>query len=123
MSTPMLVREEAATDFWGLPEDGDHDEVCIPSPLDRLEAEGPSDEDELRDLFEFFASEVAEAALGASSTRRVARHPAFQDILVLGEPVIPLLIERLDTGGNRPIWLRLLGALTGFQPGAGAETV
>jgi len=41
----------------------------------------------------------------------------------MGELVIPWLLERLDTPGDRPIWLRLLGSLTRFQPGAGSNTI
>jgi hypothetical protein len=73
--------------------------------------------------FELLAEELSEVASVVSSTRRLVTHPAYLGILALGPCVIPLLLERLERGDNRPVWLRLLGSLTTFQPGAGADTI
>jgi hypothetical protein len=67
------------------------------------------------------ADELAEATEGMSSTRRAA--PAYSEILALGEITIPWLLERLEKPGHRPLWLRLLGANTGFATGAGQDAI
>lgn len=77
----------------------------------------------IRDSFHELADELEDAAAGLSSTRRAARYPAFVEILALGDSVIPEVIERLKTSGNRPLWLRVLGTLTPFPPGAGESTI
>ena len=80
-------------------------------------------DDQVRQFFEELADELAHATRGLSSTRLARRHPAYAEIMALGERSIPWLVERLDTPGERPIWLRLLGSLTRFQPGAGKDTI
>jgi hypothetical protein len=73
--------------------------------------------------FEQLAEELEEAAAGLSATRRARNLPAFNEILALGEEVVPDVIARLKTSDNRPLWLRVLGTLTPFPPGAGMDTV
>jgi hypothetical protein len=73
--------------------------------------------------FEVLAHELAADAQGVSSTRRLRRHPAYVEILALGDRAIPLLLRRLERRDARPVWLALLGSLTSFQPGAGRETI
>lgn len=87
------------------------------NPRDRFHDRTTADE------FYVLADELEEAASAASSTRSVMVHPVYAEILELGKPALPLLIERLDDTRNRPIWLRLLGSLTTFHPGAGRETI
>lgn len=95
-----------------------------------VEGEGSDDSfpadaasDEVATRFALLADELAEATGVMSSTRRAMRHPAYIEILALGEPAIPLLVRRLSDAWSRPLWLRLLGSLTTFQPGANQETV
>jgi hypothetical protein len=83
----------------------------------------PSETSDLRAQFDLLADELLLDGAGVSVPRRLAGHPAYVGILSLGEQAIPLLVERLASAGGRPIWLTLLGSLTGFQPGAGKETV
>ena len=83
----------------------------------------PLSPEQIRARFDLLADELALAGAGVSATRRLRRHPAYVGILSLGEPAIPLLLERLHRMGSRPIWLSLLGSLTSFQPGAGQQTV
>jgi hypothetical protein len=78
---------------------------------------------ELRAQFDTLAEELLLDAAGVSVPRRLAGHPAYLGILALGDRAIPLLVERLETGEGRPVWLTLLGSLTGFQPGAGRQTI
>ncbi len=86
-----------------------------------LLAEVKKSETQMR--FAQLAEELEDAAAGLSATRRAMRLPAFNEILALGEDVVPDVIERLKTSDNRPLWLRVLGTLTPFPPGAGEETV
>jgi hypothetical protein len=73
--------------------------------------------------FELLADDLESATLGVGSTRRITRHPAYAEILSIGEGAIPLLLERLEQPGARPVWLRTLSALTSYQPGAGQKSV
>jgi hypothetical protein len=73
--------------------------------------------------FNELAEELEEMTAGLSSMRRAVRYPAFIEILALGDSAIPAVIERLKTTENRPLWLRVLGTLTPFPPGAGESTI
>jgi hypothetical protein len=77
----------------------------------------------IRNSFNELADELEEAAAGLSSTRRALRYPAFIEILALGDTVVPEVLERLRISENRPLWLRVLGTLTPFPPGAGESTI
>jgi hypothetical protein len=80
-------------------------------------------ETSIQTRFSELAEELEERAAGLSATRRAMKFPAFNEILALGDAVLPEVIARLKTSDNRPLWLRVLGTLTPFPPGAGAETV
>lgn len=121
MSTTMTTPWHEV-DFWDL-EDTDAVEELEVRSLSEVAAEARQGEEALRDRFDVLADELAAATRGMSSTRRAVRHPAFRDILALGNDAIPYLVERLERDETRPIWLRLLGLLTSFQPGAGAESI
>ncbi|MCW2570273.1 MAG: hypothetical protein JWO88_331 [Frankiales bacterium] len=93
------------------------------SPLETLRSSVSIDDDARRTQFAELADELEIATAGLSSTRRASRHPAYGEILAMGDVAIPWLLERLEAPGARPLWLRLLGTLTSFQPGAGQETI
>jgi hypothetical protein len=76
-----------------------------------------------RRTFEQLADELAQALRGLSSTRLAYGHPAYAEIMAMGDRTVPWLLERLEMPGDRPVWLRLLGSLTRFQPGAGKESI
>lgn len=122
MSTQLLERPASNVAQWG-----DEEEDSSETPRSALDAlstfAGTERDDEDRRVFEELADELAYAARGLSSTRLVSRHPAYVEILAMGERCIPWLLERLEVPGDRPIWLRLLGSLTRFQPGAGKDTI
>lgn len=93
-------------------------------PLSRnAESRADCEADDLRDRFDGLAEELEQAAAGLSSTRRAMVHPAFTEILALGDEVIPKCVNRLKTTSNRPLWLRVLGTLTPFSPGAGQQSI
>ena len=49
-----------------------------------------------------------------SSTTQLVRHPAYQAIIALGEPVVPLLLRELARDPDH--WFTALKALTGQDP-------
>jgi hypothetical protein len=56
-----------------------------------------------------------------SRQSRAVMHPAYQRIIGMGPPVVPLLLERLrDQPDN---WFWALTAITGEDPGAGSTTL
>lgn len=121
MSTTTLVRKTPASTVWD-----EDDDLETTSPLDAVSPIPQSTEveqEEQHRVFEELADELAAATRGLSSTRLATGHPAYSEILALGEPSIPWLLERLKLPESRPIWLRLLGSITRFEPGAGMETV
>ena len=125
MSTATLTQpleEFPEADYWG-DEDLDHSGANDHNLLDRVsEAIGASETDQ-RMVFELLADELERAMLGAGTTRRITRQPAYYEILNLGDRAIPLLLDRVRRPGARPVWLRILGDLTAYQPGAGQKTV
>jgi hypothetical protein len=100
---------------------GGEKEMAAQTAHEGLLAASKRSETQLR--FEQLAQELEEAAAGLSATRRAARLPAFNEILALGAEVVPDVIARLKVSSNRPLWLRVLGTLTPFPPGAGADTI
>jgi hypothetical protein len=49
-----------------------------------------------------------------SSSGQLTRHPAYQEIIGLGPPVVPLLLQELERAPDH--WFRALHALTGANP-------
>jgi hypothetical protein len=49
-----------------------------------------------------------------SSSTRMAEHPAYREIISLGEPVVPLLLRELATRPDH--WFSALKAITGANP-------
>lgn len=122
MSSPTLVapNESAETMYWD-----DDNELCEDPPplLDRLSGTYDHAQSETEDAFALLADDLEAAMLVAGSTRRLAQHPAYTEVLAMGDKAIPLLLARLAYPGARPLWLRLLGSLTAYEPGAGKRTV
>ena len=73
--------------------------------------------------FALSAKQLLDDAAAVSAPRRLMRHPAYLEILSMGEAAVPLLLQRLETQRGRPIWLSLLGLITVAPPGLGTETI
>ena len=122
MSAATLARPNDPVDYW-------EDEECdLPNDdsvqlLDRVSGAVDRARSDEHVAFDLLADDLESAMLVSGSTRRLMCHPAYTEILAMGQDAIPLLLERLGRGGARPLWLRLLGSLTAFQPGAGQTTV
>jgi hypothetical protein len=122
MSTATAIRETMEPELeFGVVDQGDPDGP----PLVRIDEsrEGRDGDEGVDEAFSVLADQLEGAAAGLSSTRRAMSHPAFMGILALGKAAIPGSIERLKCSHNRPLWLRVLGSLTPFPPGAGQSTI
>lgn len=56
-----------------------------------------------------------------SSPQRVIMHPAYQRIIGLGRPAIPLILEELEEAPR--LWYWALSAITGEDPAEGEESI
>jgi hypothetical protein len=93
-------------------------------PVDPLVNEVVDWAKEARDakVVEVFHSLVAEwkaAVAHLSSTTARVQHPAYQKIIALGKPAVPLLLHELQERPNH--WFAALRALTGADPVAPAD--
>jgi hypothetical protein len=131
MSSAAVLEERYESFVWDTEEE-DAEETRWQPPLLRLvpdqpaptpSAETEGSNSELLDQFELLADELLADGVGVSVPQRLATHPAYVEILSLGPRVIPLLANRLATPGGRPIWLALLGSVTGLPPMLGCETI
>jgi hypothetical protein len=64
--------------------------------------------------FRALARQWKEACALVSSTSSMINHPAYQAIVAMGRPVVPLLLQELESD---PIhWFEALKAITGADP-------
>ena len=64
--------------------------------------------------FQSLARQWKEACGLLSSTSAMVAHPAYQAIIELGQPVVPLLLRELE---KEPVhWFEALKAITGEDP-------
>src|SRR5438445_12355555 len=49
-----------------------------------------------------------------SSTTKMAEHPAYQEIIAMGDEVVPLILRELESKPDH--WFKALRAITGAQP-------
>src|SRR6266487_1482402 len=73
-----------------------------------------SDKSALEIKFQTLARQWKEACALLSSTSAMIAHPAYQAIIDLGHPVVPLLLHELE---QEPVhWFEALKAITGEDP-------
>ncbi|HEV3000178.1 MAG TPA: hypothetical protein VGW75_05500 [Solirubrobacteraceae bacterium] len=126
MSAATITRAEEAAEaeYWDVEEMGEDPAAAAQPLIERVSSSRLNASiSESRLQFSLLADELESAMLGAGSTRRVSRHPAYAELVDMGDSAIPYLLERVREPGVRPLWLRLLSALTPFPPGAGCETI
>lgn len=80
----------------------------------------PYDTGEVREIFEPLAERWEEETAFLSMTPQITGHPAYFEIVALGPPAVPLILERLKKS-TRP-WFQALAAMTRENPAADAET-
>ena len=75
-----------------------------------------ADEAELpdRERFRKLADQWEHETVLLSSTDQVTEHPAHLEIVSMGEPVVPLILERMQSQGGH--WFHALHAITGADP-------
>jgi hypothetical protein len=81
--------------------------------MDTPHAQPPSG-DNLEERFTRLATKWHQAVAHQSSSRVRDNHPAYQEIIRLGPPVVPLLLRDLER--NRRHWFTALVAITGVNP-------
>ena len=70
--------------------------------------------EELRDRFNRLVLAWRAGTGGLSSPRAIASHPTYREIISMGDPALPLILEELrDNGGW---WYPALRAITGENP-------
>ena len=85
-----------------------------PGGMDRQPGEEPDVGQSLQERFLLLADEWKSETAGLSSPRAIAGHPAYQKIIALGEPVLPLIFRDLKSNGGW--WYPALRTLTGANP-------
>jgi hypothetical protein len=121
------VAERREAEFWEAEEQIDRSGSALRAvpvrPDDDRHARESSRPGDVAAWFAVLADQLEAESSMVSNTRRLMRHPAFIDLLALGDDVVPLLLDRLETSDAQSVWLRVLGSLKSFQPGAGQETI
>jgi hypothetical protein len=74
----------------------------------------PGPGETLEDRFRRLAAVWLDETAYVSSTSDQVAHPAFQEVVGMGPPVIPLLLRELENGTGH--WHRALRRITGAEP-------
>lgn len=74
----------------------------------------PQEPDDIECIFNDLVQVVIQETRSESSTVRIATHPAYQQIIGLGQPAIPLLLRELEGRSGR--WFWALKAISRFDP-------
>lgn len=79
-----------------------------------MEQLGTAKQITLENEFQTLARQWKEACGFLSSSTAMVAHPAYQAIIGLGQPVVPLLLRELE---KEPVhWFEALKAITGHDP-------
>jgi hypothetical protein len=85
------------------------------SPAPGLRPEtGPRGSEDMETKFRALVKRWKKETAHLSSAARMARHPAYQEIIDMGQPVVPLLLAELRRKPN--FWFAALRAITGENP-------
>ena len=77
-------------------------------------ADAPDIEPADRERFRKLADQWEYETVLLSSTDQVTEHPAHQEIVSMGEPAVPLILDRMKTQGGH--WFHALHDITGADP-------
>ena len=72
------------------------------------------DDKSLQEKFNTLTTQFIQDTAGMSSTVEMAKHPAYQEIINIGEPIVPLLLKDLQQ--NPLYWLAALRQITQENP-------
>ncbi len=67
-----------------------------------------------RKRFQELADRWQEETVFLSNSARINAHPALQEIISMGQPVVPLVLERMRSQGGH--WFEALRQITGARP-------
>ncbi|MBC6423156.1 MAG: hypothetical protein GDA43_21930 [Hormoscilla sp. SP5CHS1] len=84
------------------------------SVSNNLNENGEDSPDAIASKFASLASQWSQAVAGMSSTVEMAKHPAYREIISMGEAVIPFLLA--DLSQNPLYWLPALREITQENP-------
>ena len=85
-----------------------------PGGMDGQSGEEPDVAPSLNERFLRLADEWKSETARLSSPRAIAEHPAYQEIIAMGKPVLPLVFRDLKSNGGW--WYPALRTLTGANP-------
>src|SRR5262245_53433918 len=74
----------------------------------------PEDAESVEQRFQRLAAAWHKAVAHHSSSRIRENHPAYQEIIGMGQAVVPLLLQDLEV--NRRHWFTALAVITGADP-------
>lgn len=74
----------------------------------------------LRERFNSLVQQWTKETRLRSSMRKICSHPAYQEVIDLGEAVIPLIFEEMSMGELH--WSWALSQITGINPAANTES-
>lgn len=80
-----------------------------------------TDNTDLVETFNVLTKRWEDDTIFASSPTEISSHPAYQEIIALGEPVLPYIFADVKETGI--FWFPALHAITGEDPAAGETTV
>jgi hypothetical protein len=75
----------------------------------------PEQQQDLSRRFQPLATQWNAATRYRSNTHALQYHPAYKELVALGEPVIPLILAELERESNVS-WFAVLVAITGENP-------
>lgn len=89
------------------------------SDRERRAAPASQQEESPRDRFDRLAARWRDETALTSSTTRIVSHPAYLEIVGMGQEALPLIFEDLRKGPEH--WAPALTAITGVQPITAAQ--
>jgi hypothetical protein len=90
----------------------DGDKVMASIPAKQTGTGRPAES--LEERFERLAADWHRAVAHHSSSRIRDNHPAYREIMAMGQAVVPLLLRDLETNGRH--WFTALAVITGADP-------
>jgi predicted DNA-binding antitoxin AbrB/MazE fold protein len=110
---PLVLGEGTKVRLTVTPLSEDEGSLASPGGLSSERKSKRADE-ELEKRFRNLVRQWQRETSHFSSTARMARHPAYQEIIGMGEAVVPLLLAELQRKPD--FWFAALRAITGKNP-------
>ena len=75
----------------------------------------PEQQQDVARRFQGLSTQWDAATRYRSNTHTLRNHPVYQELIALGEPIVPLILEELERESNVS-WFIVLAAITGENP-------